>query len=425
MLIVGGTYHELCFHPGWDTVQGSGMRAAAALAASEPQLTTAVDDELAIGAELVANAVGVAERVVVARSEPVAFEYFTPLSIPRVVGTTATVGEVLRGDADVALTFGMLETVEREIRAKRLVLDPQQPAGRNSLERGGLVSDELALVLNATEARVFGKSPDLDIAVGRLIRETGAVAVVVKAGASGADVHVATPGGDVQTTHVPAFPTGRVWPLGSGDTFAAGFAHAWGESGADPVEAARVGSAAAAYWCSTQNHALPEEILSGNLTRMAAIGLVPLESGVGDQDPRVYLAGPFFSLGEILLVELARDALTAQGVSVFSPFHDVGLGDASVAQKDIDGLNQCGSVLALLDGSDFGTVFETGYAERAEIPCVGYASSPDKEGAKMFAGLSGELHTDFSTAVYRAAWRALGASRAGATHRVGEESLGD
>ena len=85
-----------------------------------------------------------------------------------------------------------------------------------------------------------------------------------------------------------------------------------------------------------------------------------------------------------------------------------------MAQKDIDGLNECTSVLALLDGSDFGTVFETGYAERAGIPCVGYASNPDREGAKMFTGLSGELHGDFSTAVYRAAWRALGAPRASA-----------
>jgi nucleoside 2-deoxyribosyltransferase len=80
-----------------------------------------------------------------------------------------------------------------------------------------------------------------------------------------------------------------------------------------------------------------------------------------------------------------------------------------VARADIEGLRTCSSVLALLDGSDFGTVFETGWAECAHIPVVGYATKPDEEGTKMLTGLSGELHNDLSTAVYRAAWRALGA----------------
>lgn len=105
-----------------------------------------------------------------------------------------------------------------------------------------------------------------------------------------------------------------------------------------------------------------------------------------------------------------RNALLAQGVRVFSPYHDVGPGDESVAVADIEGLRQCSSVLALLDGSDFGTVYEAGWAENAGTPVVGYASQPDKEGAKMLTGLGGELHDDLSTAVYRAAWRAMGAA---------------
>lgn len=41
-------------------------------------------------------------------------------------------------------------------------------------------------------------------------------------------------------------------PRSGSDAFAAGFAWAWAAQGAEPVEAARAGSAAAAAWCSTR-----------------------------------------------------------------------------------------------------------------------------------------------------------------------------
>jgi nucleoside 2-deoxyribosyltransferase len=406
MLIVGGTYAERCNTPTWSTTQGSGMRAAGALAPHGARLMTAVDEELAGDAELVANAIKI-DRVVVGRSGPVGFDYFTPLSTPRVAGAKTTASSTIGGSDDIALVFGMLETTDVDIECRRLVYDPQRPGSGRRLDLIGLSSEETCVVLNAGEVRTFGRSPDLSAAVSTVFADSGASVVVVKSGATGCVVF--EQGGPAGGIAVGACPTPTVWPLGSGDTFAAGFAHAWG-AGADAVESARVGSASAAYWCSTKSPTLPAWVLGGDATAAAASGLVPL-SPVSrlEGPPKVYLAGPFFNLGELWLVDLVRQAFLAQGVAVFSPLHDVGLGDESVALKDIDGLRECSSVLALLDGSDFGTVFETGWAERAGIPVVGYASRPDKEGAKMLTGLGGELHTDLSTAVYRASWRALGA----------------
>lgn len=412
MLIVGGTYAEICDTPRWNTTQGSGMRAAGALQSRGARLLTAVDDELAGDAELVANALGMS-RETVPRSGPVGFDYFTPLSTPRIFGAKTRALEALVGEDDTALVFGLLETAAMEVSAQQLVYDPQRPGSGDAINLTGLKFERLALVLNSGEVRAFGGSHDIATAVATLFGQTPAEVVVVKGGASGCVVFDRSRS---QPHRVAACPTQSVWPLGSGDTFAAGFTAAW-SGGADAVEAAKVGSTSAAYWCSTLDHVLPEEILVGDDAFAAAIGITPLRevpdiNDAAKDPPMVYLAGPFFTLGERWLVDLVRDALWAQGVQVFSPFHDVGPGDESVAIADIEGLKQCGAVIALLDNSDFGTVYETGWAERDGIPVVGYASRPDKEGAKMLTGLGGELHDDLSTAVYRAAWRAFGAPAA-------------
>lgn len=410
MLIVGGTYSEICDTPTWNTTQGSGMRAAGALQSRGARLLTAVDETLAGEAELVANAIGM-RREIVPRSGPVGFDYFTPLSTPRIFGAKTEALEPLVGEDDAALVFGLLETSAMQVGAKHLVYDPQRPGSGDAIDLTGLSFERLTLVLNSGEAQAFGGSQVITTAVANLFEQAPAEVIVVKGGASGCLVFERS---KPNPQRVAACPTQSVWPLGSGDTFAAGFTAAW-SAGADPVEAAKVGSASAAYWCSTLGPVLPEEILAGDGAFGAAVGISPLFDSPEDLDvatqepPMVYLAGPFFTLGERWLVDLVRDALWAQGVQVFSPFHDVGPGDESVAIADIEGLKRCSSVIALLDNSDFGTVYETGWAERGGIPVVGYASRPDKEGAKMLIGLGGELHDDLSTAVYRAAWRAFGA----------------
>lgn len=315
---------------------------------------------------------------------------------------------MLAADDDCALVYGFLEAVEWRVRSHRLVFDPQRPGAGGQINLDGLDADQVAVVLNTGEARAFGGSNDLLAAVANLFKQTAASVVVVKGGASGCKVFQSDMQSEIDGVPVGACPTVHVWPLGSDDTFAAGFAHAWAD-GADPIEAARIGSAAAAYWCGTQNPILSDAVLDGDSEGLSGLGLSHLDTDAHGSAPRVYLAGPFFDLGELWLVDLVRNALLAQGVEVFSPLHDVGIGDESVARADIEGLRTCSAVLALLDGSDFGTVFEAGWAECADIPVVGYASRPDKEGAKMLTGLSGELHSDLSTAVYRAAWRALGA----------------
>jgi nucleoside 2-deoxyribosyltransferase len=394
MIIVGGTYFERVVVPDSDYLIGSGVRAAAALANidSPPLLYTATDADTEAEAELVASALKV-NRLTVGRSEPVGFRYMTPLSAPSVNGPAAKLDDPIVPPSDATvLCFGLVERGDVNIEGKTVVLDPQKPRDTGPLTFTSITADRIIVVANRSETRQLG---GIDKIFANDERVHG---VVTKRAAAGCTVAWRSDG-EVRTEDLGAHPTDRVWPIGSGDTFSAALAHAL-DSGADLVDAARVASAAAAHWCATRSMSLPAALFSGDAGSLPA----PLPPS----RPLIYLAAPFFTVSERWLVELVRDALFGLGVSVFSPLHDVGEGGDEVAEADIEGLRRCDAVLALLDGSDPGTVFEVGWAVRERIPTVGYASLLNEEVVKMMAGTAVELHRDLSTACYRSAWAGMG-----------------
>jgi nucleoside 2-deoxyribosyltransferase len=119
------------------------------------------------------------------------------------------------------------------------------------------------------------------------------------------------------------------------------------------------------------------------------------------------LAGPFFNIGQRWLIEESLGALRAMGLRVFSPLHEIGLGDAnSVAPQDIDGLRRSRVIFALVDGLDAGTVFEVGFARSLNKPVVVFSESTPEEPLKMMVGTGCEVVPDFVSALYRTAWTA-------------------
>jgi len=393
VLVVGGTYRERCHRPSSLEIFGSGLRAAAALRVLDPEveLITAIDPVLKEEAAAAASGRGL--RVAwLDRDEPVGFDYFTPLSSPTIDGREAELGDAVRAEARVALVYGMIERGPRQIRTETLVLDPQQPRELSDLNLEGFHFGRLAIVVNASEVQALGGSKDVVSNAQSVLQKSRADVVVVKRAAQGALVVTAE-----GVESIGAYVSERVWPIGSGDVFAAGFAWGWGEAGMDPVTAARVGSLSASWWCGSQQLPIPRSI--GRL-----------ETDRTELPPRpvqVYLAGPFFTLGEQWLVELSWEALKELGAEVFSPLHDVGPGGPPVAAVDLDGLNRSQSMLAILDGADPGTWFEIGWARKAGLPVVGYCNPQAREDLKMAEGTDVEVQLDLSTAIYRAIWAGM------------------
>lgn len=391
MTVVGGTYRELCADPVTESLYGSGVRASAILASLGHQVEfhTCVDQASRAEAESLRASLGITEAVVADRAEAVTFSYATPVSPAAWSPTPAA--EPLEVAADVIVAFGMIETTWA-INGKRVVIDPQHGDLKSMLDSTS--SSTVAVVLNAHEAgRLTGRDV---VEAGPHIRELGADVVVIKRGALGGLVF-----SDAGLEAYGAIPTETVRPIGSGDAFTAGFAHAWSADPAAPAAAARFGAQTAAVHSLTGMPQVSSDLLATLADPLPDIGTAP---------PRVYLAAPFFTLSERLLLDLVRNALRDSGVAVFSPLHDVGRGGDEVARDDIAGLDESHAVLGLLDGADPGTVFETGWATKASIPVVGFSAHPTAHEWTMVRGTGSEVIDDIATAVYRAAWAAIAAA---------------
>lgn len=390
IVVAGGTYTELCNEPDCRDIAGSGLRAASVLRnVVETKLVSAIEPEF----EAAANAIVAGRKITaewVNRDRGVGFVYRTPLSGP--VLHTAS-GDPVHAEGDVVLAFGMVESTVTS-KSKRLVLDPQQPKDLSPRPmREGHETEALAIVANIAETLALTGADSLEEGARQLLARESADVVITKCAARGALVTTA----DEQVL-VPPFPTERVWPIGSGDVFAAGFAFAWGVQKANPVDAAGAGSLAASRWCSTQD-------LEFTAADFAPASTPKLPAAAG----RIYLAAPFFTIAQRWFVDLARDATQTLGGTVFSPLHDIGRGGPEVADLDIAALRDSSAVLALLDGLDTGTTFEAGWASRHGIPIVVFSEKHDADELKMLRGTGGiEIYDDLSTAVYRSIWHSLG-----------------
>ncbi len=397
MHIAGGSYLESCDEPHWSQLYGSGGRAAAALAwrAERVTLSTYVSEQQLPSLECLAATYGF-ESCTKTAPYTVAFHYNHPLSVPEIWPTIDPKRKLapLEVNDDVVLRFGFIEG-DAIVHGSYVTYDPQSAFGPASFSLNGSSADHLAIVCNASEARKLSGANSAVEAARRLIRD--ADVVVVKQGSQGAIVQTAN-----ESIRVPAYRTSRVWPLGSGDIFAAVFAHEWGENLRDPSEAADLASRATAFYCETQTLPVP---LKEDLSDYG-----PLKSSMKkDAASRVYLAGPFFTTAQRWLVAELRTSLGHQGLNVFSPLHDVGHGVADdVVPQDIEAIRSSSALLAILDGQDAGTLFEVGYARALGIPVVGFVQSEGEEAMKMLRGTGCSLTDDFATAVYHTAWVADG-----------------
>lgn len=393
--IVGGIYREVCMRPQWDEVYGSAGRAASAIArlGGKVELHGYLDADL----RPIVDARGAAEGFDLSTTplpRSAAFYYTHGLSVPWIQRPERQPD--LHVKADKVLRFGMLEGTA-VVEAEYAVFDPQNVKGTEAFRDNGSKARHLALVLNVYEARELLNHTKLtpEEMAERLAAEHDAEVVVLKMGPKGALVYYG------RTSHsVPAYATSRVWKIGSGDQFAANFAYAWMDEGRSPVEAAERASRATAYYA--QHRSYP------TLAELNAFMPVPLQVSEAYRDgraPTVYLAGPFFTLGQLWTVEQARNCLRDMGINVFSPYHDVGPGPAEmVVDRDIEGIHQSDAVLAIGDGLDSGTIFEVGYARARGVPVVVYAENESTEDLKMMEGTDCFLRDDFVSAIYQTVW---------------------
>lgn len=385
MIIIGGTYREVSMFPEKNVLFGSGLKAACAVSAiTKVEFFSAISKEDHAEAQAIASSFDI-QATFVMRDAPIEFHYLTPLTTPRIYGLGQST-QLCSNTAENALVFGLLES-DPEVTARGIVYDPQRPKGAK-IDRSKLKCEKFAIVLNKHEAKEISNENNIEESAKKILKDYIAEVVVVKCGALGALVVDKS-----SVNWIGAHPSNSVWPIGSGDIFSAVFATSWLEQKKTPVESARLASLAVSEWTTTPDLlpiSIPTTILQSKI--------------LSANSPKIYLAGPFFNLGQNWLIETSKSALENLGAEVFSPLHNVGRGGDEVAMADLEGLDNCNSVLALLDEYDTGTIFEVGYAQAKGIKVIGYSQNPSIDQLKMVRGSGIPVFSDFSTAVYQAIW---------------------
>lgn len=398
--VVGGVYFERCFSPDWGRYFGSAGRAAAAIGtlALDVTLHGYMSDEALEGIQTEVSLMTNVTIRPIHCDEVLRFRYLHDLATPDILGLSGSSLPPISVSEPRVLRFGMLES-NANVQAEWAVYDPQNQGSTEPFALNGSKADHLALVLNLVEARKMsglGQGTAEECA-SSLLQTQGAEVVVIKMGPNGALV-----GHGSEMHRVPAFRSNSVWKIGSGDVFAATFAAHWMGYGRSPKDAAEYASRATALYCGTRGFASHEAVQG------ATMAPITPSWRLAGRKPKVYLAGPFFDLAQLWMVDQARLNLQEVGMDVFSPFHDIGLGTAhDVAAKDLIALNDCDLVFAIVDGADTGTVFEVGYAVAKDKPVIAFSQRESEESLKMLTGTNCMVCNDYATAIYKTLWKAV------------------
>lgn len=399
--VVGGVYREMCMRPTWREIFGSAGRAASAIASMGGTVTlhacldSLAQEIMAVRAALESFTINSTEI-----SHSVTFEYDHGLSTPRIHGIDSST-PTLQVEAGNVLRFGVIEG-DAVTHGERVVYDPQDAVSPKNYYSNGSTAKELALILNRHEAMLLTGLKDSSVTAmaESLLESKQANVVIIKQGPQGALVH---DGRNVD--QIPAYFSQNVWKIGSGDTFVGHFAYRWMHEGQSAAESADLASRATAYYCQTRGFPTPESLKSFNPKPIK-----PSISFCSGKMPRVYLAGPFFSLAQLWLIEQARGDLRSMGMTVFSPYHEVGHGSAEdVVKLDLEGIDNADIVFAIGDGMDAGTVYEIGYARAKGKPVVMYCENESAENKKMMEGSDCQICADYVSAIYRTLWVACSA----------------
>ncbi len=396
MKVIGGIYREICLDPRSDNLYGSAMRSVIALSkgCNDLSLVGMVEPELKEEVMRLAKTFKFKTEIK-GRAKEIGFIYDTPLSSPRLYGLKTNAIRRIEASAANIICFAMVEA-NIKVSADHLVVDPQ---GLSEMEeRISWSANHLAIVANRWEAvallRTTVNSDPEDLAI-RLREKYDAEVAIVKCGAIGA---VMSDSRGIQ--RIPAYYTNKLNPIGSGDVFSSVFAFYWTELHVDPKIAAENASKATAEWVMNG----PLQVIDTHKNVTAPNAEVPILG----QSSAIYLAAPFFTVAERLFVDLCRNALTNLGAKVFSPLHDVGVGNTEdIAMRDLEGLKASNAIFAVLDGMDPGTLFEVGYGAAIRKPIVIYVSNEKNNDLTMLKANNMHIHDDLASAIYDAVWSGI------------------
>lgn len=391
--IIGGLYREVCRFPKHDIVLGSGGRAALALA--EYINTINLNSYITTGST--ENSLRSMPSNINIKNhgfncnQLISFDYLHSLCEPRIFPSRdhTVKQKPIEIESDCVLQFGMLEG-SAKIKANRCVYDPQNSKLSKPFDEFGSKCDELVVIGNKLEVCLLGKDDDYCRAAKTLLK-SGAKAVVVKNGVHGAKIFT-----DNQQIQIDAYQADTVFKIGTGDVFSAVFCAAWAIHNHSFEQAGKIASKAVCQYVNDK--ILPIKNIDYLLQKELKIAKF--------KSKKIYIAAPFFNIQEMWLVEhLVYLANQFNMEHIFSPFHAFGVCDPSqFVIEDINAINECDALIAIVDSFDTGTLFEIGYAKalNKEVYILSQKLNDDELVMMKFTGC--HIFNDIASLMYNLCW---------------------
>lgn len=323
--------------------------------------------------------------------ELITFKYSFPLDNPSIFPNLQNISKSVIEEVveDNIICFGMLEG-EVKIKGKKVIYDPQTAIKPKKFSDFG-ESDKLVYIVNRSEAESISGSKDIKEIKKFFFEDENAYAFIIKNGPYGAILYYAS-----LEFSIPSYVTPNVHKIGSGDIFTGSFAYYWLEKNLPLEKCALYASQSTAYFCDIQGYIDTSKLDDIDYKENKPINI---------SENQVYLAAPFFSLAELILIDKIRNAFLDFGIKVFSPFHDIGLGnDVSIAQKDIEGLMKSDIIFCVFDNLDSGTLIESGYALAHDKKIIAYQRTCEKNNLLMLKPGDIKSFSNLTTAIYHTIW---------------------
>jgi len=391
--IIGGTYREIDYDEITAEIFGSGFRGTKFLLENECEVTfkSVGNEESLVFLRENQKVYKNLKFDLVTYNDLITFKYSFPLDNPNIFPNILKIYKVnsINVNAENIIAFGMLEA-DYIISGNRVVYDPQTSIKPNKFSDFGN-ANELVYIVNRNEAISIAESENIDDIKDYFLHKEKATAFIIKDGPFGAILYI-----EDREIKVPSYITNNVYKIGSGDIFTASFGYYWMHKNFTIEESAQNASKSTAIYCDIKAYVDVTNFTNFEYEEFKFKSL---------ENKQVYLASPFFAISELILVDKVRSAFLSFGINVFSPFHDVGIGNSEIiAKRDIEGINNSDIIFCLFDNYDTGTLIESGYSLSRGKKIVGYHRTCDDEKLLMLKGSDIQYYNHLTTAIYKTIW---------------------
>lgn len=392
--VIGGTYREIDYDDVSVEIFGSGFRAVKFLLENKVEvnfITVANQEALYYLKEnqKVYRNLTIDNNVC---EDLITFKYSYALDDPSIFPQLLTIENIpsISVDKENIIAFGMLE-LNYKVIGNKVVYDPQTSIKPNKFSEIGS-ANELIYIINMNEATSIASSDDIEKIKDYFFNSENVLAFIIKNGPYGATLYLK----DKDIT-IPSYMTEHVNKIGSGDIFTSSFGYYWINKNMTLEESALNASKSTALYCGKKAYLDStiykefqyEEFKYNDLSKK-----------------QVYLASPFFSISELILIDKIRASFLSFGIKVFSPFHDIGLGDEiEIAKKDVEGIENSDIIFCVLDNLDSGTLIEAGYSMSKGKKIVGYHKTCDENKLLMLKPADINFYQHLTTAIYQTIWK--------------------